>query len=292
MLVVHLLGFVVTEGVFFSLVLTCSRSPILVNIPFSSAEVTGGFTVIFVLWQTLAVFLLSDAVSFAFSIEWSLQHAKTRLLVPGVTDCVSWLTSGGTDRLRYFVTRKPSITFRFAFLTWLALTMLKFFAPGTLSLSQVKTAVELPIRIADLRYLNSSQTGHNQDYLMFLGKKRAYFFALIERHEDSIFKYTMEPHWMMPWPNERSIGSEVIGNVEYATDVVRFDYSCEWRVPEMGTSEGATVWIIDGQTWEFWNKPNPKTQYVGGEPSCKAYMSFLLSRDRNSSSLSTYRHAT
>lgn len=75
----------------------------------------------------------------------------------------------------------------------------------------------------------------------------------------------MEPHWLMAWPDETSIDSSVIGNIEYPTDVIHFNYSCTWRVPEMGSSNEITTWNIDGLTWMMWGSPLSTSPYVGGE---------------------------
>lgn len=262
-LLIRLLGFITFEVAFLALVFVCSNGPIVVDIPLSSAEVKGGFTVLFILWQALAISLLADVTSFAFSGEWRLQLTKTSLLIPGVTDRVSRLTSGIDDRTRYFFTQRPSITFRVAFLTSLALTALNSFAPGTLSVSKVKTKVDTRVRVADLRLLTSSQGDDNDNNLSFL-QGRTEDLTLMEHHEDSIFRYDMEPSWMMAWPDESSFGADVVGNVEYPTDVIRFNYSCEWRVPEMSSNDGATTWVINGQSWELWSDPLSDIPYVGG----------------------------
>lgn len=260
----RLLGFILLEIAFLALVLSCTRSPILVKIPLSSAEVKGGFTVLFIVWHTVAIFLLSDATSFAFSSEWSRQYAKTGCLVPGITDRVSRLTSGNDDKTRYFLTRHPSATFRCAFATFLISAALNSFAPGSLSVSKVKVAVSMPMRVADLRLVTSSQSDDNDNNLNFL-QDRANTLVELEHHQDSLFKYDMEANWLMAWPDETSIDPSVVGNVEYPTDVIHFNYSCDWRVPEMDSDSDATTWNVDGHQWELWGDPVGAFPYVGGE---------------------------
>lgn len=247
-----------------SLVLSCSRNPILVKTPLSSAEIKGGFSVIFILWQTLASFILSDATLFTFSSEWWLRYIKTGQIIPGVTDRVSRATSGNDDKMRYFFTHHPSTMFRCAFLISVLLAILGSSAPGSLSVSRVKVAISTPVKVVDLRLITSSQSDHNDNNLSFL-QDRADSLIELEHHEDVIFRYDMEPNWIMAWPDETSIDSRIIGNVEYPTDVVHFNFSCTWRVPEMGTDDDATTWNIDGHRWKLWGDPIPDLPYGGGE---------------------------
>lgn len=263
-LLTRLLGFILLELAFLLLVLFCTRKPILVDIPLSLAEVKGGFTVIFILWHTLAIFLPSDALSFAFSSEWSLQHAKTGRLVPGTTDRVSRLTSGNDDRTRYFLTSYASMTFRCAFLAFLVSAALNSFAPGSLAVSKIIVTISIPMNVADIRMVNSSQSDDNENQMDFL-QDRANSLVELERHEGSVFKYSMEPNWLMAWPDENTIDPSVVGNVVYPTDVVHFNYSCEWRVPEMGSDDGATTWNVDGHKWEIYGDVVSDFPYVGGK---------------------------
>ncbi|KAJ3558693.1 hypothetical protein NP233_g11459 [Leucocoprinus birnbaumii] len=267
-LLIRLSGFILLEAAFFSLVLVFSKNPILVNIPLSSAEVRGGFNLLFILWQGLAIFLLSHAVSFAFSSEWSLQHQRNNQLIPGQTDRVSRLTSGNDDRLRYLVTRKSSATFKFAFLLSNVLFILNSSAPGTLSISQVMVPNSTSLSIGDLSLVTSSQDDSNDSSFTF-PIYRADTLTFLEHHEGFkgfTFRYEMEPHWIMAWPDELSIESSITGAVEYPTDVVKFDYSCIWQTPpEMEVDDdGATTWLIDGYFWSLWSDPLPQFVYLGG----------------------------
>ncbi|EKM76018.1 hypothetical protein AGABI1DRAFT_131736 [Agaricus bisporus var. burnettii JB137-S8] len=262
-LVVRISGFILLELAFLFLAFTCTRQPLLIDIPLKSDEVRGGFIVLSILWQALAIFILSDINSFSFSSEWSLQYAKTGSLIPGTTDRVSRVTSGLDDKTRYFFTRLPSITFRLTFVISLMLTALSSLAPGSLSVSNVKVAIDIPMEVADLRLVSASQSDENDNNLSFL-EDRAYNVVDLEQHEGSIFKYEMEHNWMMGWPDESSIDSVVVGNVEYPTDVVHFNYSCEWRMPDMGFDDESTTWTIDGQQWELWGDPESIFLYTGG----------------------------
>lgn len=247
-----------------ALTLSCSRTPILVKIPLSLDEVRGGFNVIFILWQTLAGFVLSDVILFTFSSEWWLQFTKMGRLIPGITDRVSRVTSGNDDKARYFFTRHPSAMFRCAFITSIVLAALGSTAPGSLSVSKVTIMVTTPVRVANLQLVNSSQSDDNDNNLSFLSD-RADTLVEMENHEDSVYKYEMEPNWLMAWPDDTSIDSSVVGNVEYPTDVVHFNFSCSWRLPEMKSDEDGTTWIIDGHKWELWGDPLSDVKYVGGE---------------------------
>ncbi len=260
------MAFVVIEAAFLGLVLFCSRNPIIIALPLPSVEVKGGFTMIFILWQTVATFILSEATALAFSSEWSLQHTRTGHLIPGITDRVSRLTSGTDDNIRYFLTGQPSTTFRTAFLVSVILTALNSVAPSTLSVSRVKTKVETPLEVADLADLHSlspTQYGDNDNsFDLLLG--RASVLTNMELQEDSIFKYNLEPNWVMAWPDERSIDSGVMGVLEYPTNVVHFNNSCSWEVPTMELQDNSTTWIVNNQSWVLWGRPKPDMIYRGG----------------------------
>lgn len=182
-------------------------------------------------------------------------------------DRVSRLTSGNVDRIRYFFARRASTTFRIAFATFLALVALSSSAPGALSVGPVITPVNTTLQIADLSLVTSSLRGDNDNNFNFL-VNRAEDLTLLEHHEDFNFRYDVEPNWIIAWPDEKSMGQEIIGMVEYPTDVIRFNYSCEWRKPDMGSDDdtNATTWLVDGQIWELWSEPRPDIPYRGGEP--------------------------
>jgi hypothetical protein len=257
---------VLLEMTFFFLVFICATRPIIVQIPLTSAEVKGSFTMIFILWHALAILLLSDATSLAFSSEWSLLHAKTGLLVPGETDRVSVLTSGNLDKAQYFFTRKSTNMFCVAFVVSMVLAALNSFAPGTLSIGQVKALVDRPLHIADLRFVSSSQDEANENNFNYI-QIRADILTLLEQHEGFTVKYDAEPNWFMAWPDDGSINSDIVGILEYPTDVIHFNYSCEWTIPDMEVGDGVTTWRIGGQAWKIWSNPGPLREilYVGGE---------------------------
>ncbi len=260
------MAFVIIEAAFLGLVLFCSGTPVIIALPLPSAEVKGGFTMLFILWQTVAIFLLSEATALAFSSEWSLQHTRTGRLIPGITDRVSRLTSGTDDNIRYFLAGRPSTTFRAAFLVSLVFTALNSFAPGTLSISSVKTKVETPLEVADLRSLGTSHIGDDDSGFDFL-LDRAFVLTTVEHHEGSIIKYNLEPNWIMAWPDERSISSSVMGGLEYPTDVIHFNNSCSWEVPTMELQDGLTTWTLNNQSWVLWGEPIPDVLYRGGKSS-------------------------
>ncbi|KAF5354826.1 hypothetical protein D9756_005726 [Leucocoprinus leucothites] len=262
----RLVGFVLLEVAFFFLVLVCSRTPLVVNVPLLPlSSVKGAFTVLFIIWHGLATFLLLDAVSFAYSCEWSLQRRRASLFIREEADRVSRLTSGNLDKMRYFFTGRSSATFRIAFAAFIAFASLNSFAPGTLSLGQITTQVNTTLNIADLSLLTSSQDDDNDNNSDFL-QSRADAVTLLEHHEGFNFRYEVPPNWVMAWPDETTINSYIVGMVEYPTDVIHFNYSCAWEVPEIGGLNGTTAWYLDGQpeAWQLWSDPLPNFSYTGG----------------------------
>ncbi|KAF5354866.1 hypothetical protein D9756_005788 [Leucocoprinus leucothites] len=269
-LALRLLMFTVLEVAFVSMVVACASKPFFLDsLPFTLTLLKGGLTAILVLWQNLATFFLVDAISFAFSSEWSLQIAKDGKLRPGKTDFVSHLNSGIMDQFRFFFTRRPTLTFRIAFLASLTLLSLNHVAPGSITVTKAKFRIPTSLQVADLHLLTSSRARENDNNVEFL-QHRTNTLISMESEERITFRYKTEHNWIVAWPNETSIESDIVGDVWYPSDVIFYNYSCGWHIPEeVGTfqDDGETFWLVDGQKWFLWSDPpvnNSDSPLLGG----------------------------
>jgi hypothetical protein len=139
-LYLRLFAFFIIEAGFITLAPVYLVKPILLGVhySFTDDEIKSGLTVVFVIWQHLAIFIGSYIVADAFSREWSVPLAKVTLgangspgIVAETIDRVSTITSGFIDRLLHLWLDESSGTFKLAFLASLAFLALSSLRPGT-----------------------------------------------------------------------------------------------------------------------------------------------------------------
>ena len=142
---IHLFLICFIEAGFIVLASVCLARLLPLTPGLSEPKIKNGFTVIFIVWHSLAVFAGGNIPIDAFSREWSVQLEHG---VPGTTDRVSTINSGLIDRTSHSVSMHASSTFRLAFLASLALTALAPFAPGAISASTTMISVPTTVRVA------------------------------------------------------------------------------------------------------------------------------------------------
>jgi len=152
---IRLFLFFLMEASFIALASVCLARPLPLTLGFSESKIKGGFTVIFIIWHSLAVFAGGNITIDAFSREWSVQSEQ---IIPGTTDKVSTINSGWMDRTSHSISKHASGTFRLAFLASLSLMVLGQLAPGTISVSTITISVPTTVRVAK----QVSQTGHEE----------------------------------------------------------------------------------------------------------------------------------
>ncbi|KXN91447.1 hypothetical protein AN958_00709 [Leucoagaricus sp. SymC.cos] len=230
------------EAGFIILAAVCLAKPVPLNLPlrFSDSEVKGGFTVVFIVWHSLAIMTGGQLLADAFSREWSVQLAN---IVPGTTDRVSTVTSGFLDRIFYLFTKRASAAFKLAFLASLSFMALTQLAPGTISAAT--TLVDIPImvnvgtlvsQITDLSTFLTSQT-------------RAALIVRLEMIERSPFGLKLPPNTLVTLPSA-GLG-EFDGTMEYDSDVVEFHHSCHWEAPSIANASSIQELVVlaANQVW-------------------------------------------
>lgn len=243
-LYLRFLLFVLIEAGFIALAAVCLAKPVPLNIrlKLSDSEVKGGFTVIFILWQSLAIIAGGYILADAFSREWSVQLAQ---LVPGTTDRVSTVTSGFLDRILYFFTKRASGTFKLAFLASLSFMALTQLAPGTISAATTLIDVPLMVKVGNL----ISQVADADVFQEFIAAAaRANLIVRLEQIEHSPFGLKLPPNRLIALPAV-DLGELNNGTLEYDSDVVEFHYDCHWEAPTFVNGSAGPLVIASGQVW-------------------------------------------
>ena len=236
--------FCLIETVFIILAAVCLIKPLPLNIAlkFDDARVKGGFTVVFIVWHSLAVFVGGCIPTDAFSREWSVQLAN---IVPGTTDRVSTVTSGMLDRILHIFTTHASGTFKLAFLASLTLVALTQLAPGTISAATTNVRVPTTVNVA--RQVSQITNGNVGQILT--SSSRADLIVRLEKIELTPFGFKLPPHTLMSLPPHLDESNRTL---EYNTDIVKFHHDCRWEAPSifgLSISAAGEIWsttLING----------------------------------------------
>jgi len=229
--------FCLIEVGFIILASVCLARPLPLTFGFSDSKIKGGFTVIFIVWHSLAVLAGGKITIDAFSREWSVQSEH---IVPGTTDRVSTIDSGLLDRTLHCLSKHASSTFRLAFLASLALMVLAQLAPGTIS----TMAIAVPTSFHVARQVSQINDGNLQQFLT--SSKRANLIVRQEKIELAQFGLKLPANTLMSLPPS----NESHRTLEYNTDIVEFRHNCRWEAPSI-VSETDLFISAAGQIWSF-----------------------------------------
>jgi hypothetical protein len=205
------------------------------------ARVEGGFKVLSILWQKVAIALVLDVSYHNFSSEWSYRFTRDGHLRPGITDSVSTLTAGHIDRIKYIYRQVSSHSFRIAVLSSLILVALSGLAPGAVHV--ITTSIETPmtLHVANLTITEDNKTSTVTDF----ASQRAFLIMHLENIDHSPFGYSTEGNSIVAWPSSDLRNSS--NGYRYPSDVVHYQYSCSWEAPNISNfTWGASV------VWSLW----------------------------------------
>jgi len=218
---IRLFLFVLMEASFITLASVCLARPLPLTLGFSESKIKSGFTVIFIIWHSLAALAGGSITIDAFSREWSVQSEQ---IVPGMTDRVSTINSGWIDRTSHSISKYASRTFRLAFLASLSLVVLGQLAPGTISVST--TIISVPTTVPIARQVSRIDDSNVQQFLTSV--TRANLIVRLEKTELTPFGFQLPANTLIslpPPPNKFN------GTLEYDTDIVEFHHNCRWEAP-------------------------------------------------------------
>jgi len=227
--------FCLIEAGFIILASVCLARPLPLTFGLSDSKVKGSFTIIFIVWHSLAVFAGGNITIDAFSREWSVQPEH---LVPGTTDRVSTINSGLIDRTSHSVSKHASSTFRLAFLGSLILMALAHLAPGTINI----TAIAVPTAVQVARQISQIDGRNIEQFLN--ATIRANLIIRVEKIEFFPYGLKLPPNTLTSIPPSSSQSN---GTLEYNTDIVEFHHSCRWEAPSI-VNENAFI-SAAGKNW-------------------------------------------
>jgi len=235
---IRLFLFCLIEVGFIILASVCLARPLFLTLGFSESKIKGGFTVIFVVWHSLAVFAGGNIPIDAFSREWSVQSQH---MVPGTTDRVSTINSGWLERISHCISKHASSTFRLAFLASLSLMALAPLAPGTISVSTTPIFVPTTVQVA--RQVSQIDNSNIQQFLTTT--TRANLIVRLEKIERTPFGFKLPANTLMSLP---SASSESNRTLEYNTDIVEFHHNCRWEAPSINETD-----LLISAAGKIWN---------------------------------------
>jgi len=232
--------FCLIEAGFIILAAVCLAKPVPLNISlrFNDSDVKGGFTVVFIVWHSLAVLAGGHILADAFSREWSV-HAN---IVPGTTDRVSTVTSGALDRILYIFTKHASETFKLAFLASLAFMALTRLAPGTISAATTIIPVSTTVQVA--RQVTQISESNFQQFITT--QRRANLIVQLEKIELTPFGFKLPTNTLMSLPPPSHESNRTL---EYDTDIVEFHHNCRWEAPSIVVNDTVFSILAAGQIW-------------------------------------------
>lgn len=108
---IRIAAFMILELIYIAFTTVClyERALVLPEFMFvHQTEAKGGFTVLFIIWQALAIFPAANSIRHTFCNEWSYQLSQTGQLIPGTIDKVSILPASFLDRAKHFLPARPS----------------------------------------------------------------------------------------------------------------------------------------------------------------------------------------
>jgi len=242
---IRLFLFCLIEAGFIVLASVCLARPLSLTSGLSESKIKSGFTIIFIVWHSLAVFAGGKITIDAFSRE---RSAQLEQIAPGTSDKVSTIDSGLLDRTSHCLSKHASSTFRLAFLASLSLMALGQLAPGTIITTP--TAFPIIVQVAKQVYqINSGNAGQ-----LLTSATRANFIVRQEKFESGVFGFKLPANTLMSLPPPSSKSN---GILEYNTDIVEFHHNCRWEAPsivsktDLFISAAGKIWnttlILGGQ---------------------------------------------
>ena len=269
--------FCLIEAGFIILAAVCLAKPIPLNIPLrlNDSEVKGGFTVVFIVWHSLAVLAGGHILADAFSREWSVQLAN---IVPGTTDRVSTVTSGVLDRIFHIRTKHASGTFKLAFLASLAFMALTQLAPGTISAAT--TIISVPTTFPVARQVSQIDNSNFQQFLTTI--ERANLIVRLEKIELTPFGFKLPANTLISLLPPRDKFNETL---EYNTDIVEFHHNCRWEAPSIVNASDLSI-SAAGQIWSTQLILGGQDQTRAGMPHNTQMMDVLMTLVFSGSSIS------
>jgi hypothetical protein len=234
--------------------------PLGIRLGLSDAEIIGGYTVIFVVWQKVAIGTgqyIADEILEKEKPEES-PHAesspeapysegsptteKARLamekqkIAPLVLGFIPW-------HVIHISRGKSSKTFKLAFLASASIFALSSLAPGMINAATMLLDVPTNIQIGRL----FSHPADNETQEVFTAQSRANLILRLEMIEHSPFGFKLPPNMLAPVPKVELTSFN--GTIEYDTDIIEFHHDCHWEAPQYFNVSSSIIVAAAGQQW-------------------------------------------
>ncbi|EKM82345.1 hypothetical protein AGABI1DRAFT_104370 [Agaricus bisporus var. burnettii JB137-S8] len=229
---ISLFTFILLEVGYIVLAAVCLARPVPLRIPLdlSDSEVKGGFTVVVVVWQTLAIVSGAYMANDVYEEEpgATKPNHHTRLTVTAVVDFID-------HRVTHLIRGRATKTFILAFLASISFFALNSLAPG--AISAATTLIDSPITLPIGRLLSHATADDTQE--VFTAQGRANLILRLEMIEHSPFGFNLESNMLTAVP--RVDLASFNGTIEYNSDVVEFHHDCHWEAPQFFNTSGDGV---------------------------------------------------
>ncbi|KAF9442406.1 hypothetical protein P691DRAFT_789488 [Macrolepiota fuliginosa MF-IS2] len=227
------------EGAFLTLSSIVLARPIILNLPenISLSEAKGGFTMMTIIWHTLAIAAAKDILLFVFSAEWMAQYEHTGLLESRKTDRVSKLTTGVFGKTQHFLSRGATARYRLAVVLVGLFMSLGSVGPGAVIVNTIPVDFPIDINIANVTFPFNFNTTNNT-WIIFT---RANSILRLELFDNVTFGFESSDNLMIPWPSKQYNTNS--GRVVYQSDVLSFNFNL-WKY----SIEDESIF------WHVWDK--------------------------------------
>lgn len=222
---IRVIIFVLLESGFIALVSAALHKPIFLHGSFTNSEVKGAATVIAIVWHALAIYVVKDILLNIFSAEWTGQYDESRNLTLQELDIVSRLTTGLIDQAKHCISRRATLQFRLGFVSFLLLMLLNGLGPSAIGVDLVPFDYPTTTQVANLTL---GAPGMSNDSLTFSNRAKAIVQLEVVDNAATVGFHTAEPSILIPWPSSDLVSENM--TMRYESDVIRFNFSCSWKM--------------------------------------------------------------
>jgi hypothetical protein len=250
-----ILSFAIIQVVYIILAAFCLAKPLPLRVitAFTDAEIIGGFTVVFVVWQKVAIaigqYIADDILEQEKPAEppaaapppaVSPQAAK----VGGEKETFLSYVLGFLPWHVIHISRgKSTHRFKLAFLASISIFALGSLAPGAINAATTLIKTPTTIQIGQLL----SRVQQNETQAAVTTQSRADLILRLEKIEQSPFGVKLQPNVLAPVPRVNL--TTFNATVEYDSDVIEFHHDCHWEAPQFFNISGLIVVAAAGQQW-------------------------------------------
>jgi hypothetical protein len=208
---------------------------------------------------------VKDILLNIFSAEWIEQHNGSRSLTLQELDIASRLTSGFIDQARHCVSDRATHAFRLSFLSFLLLILLNGLGPSAVSVDPVPYDYSRTIQVANLTIGVPGEDAFLEPPDLFASHRANLVLQLETAGNLTAVGFSArKPNVLIPWPSSSPMSKNV--TMRYQSDVIRYNFSCSWKVPSI---YGPGVWRVTDSEWRVQLTDNVLPSWPGVGNPCE-----------------------